>query len=151
MLLRSTQSMKTVQVIPSGEGQRPSGPGVGCGIWNKPTPALRATPPMEGFPWEHQLQESALPPPANSFPPKKCAARERQGWFRTVSCTAGGRGFPLVRVVHTRQRQKLGEAERRVRIKPWLGGSFASDDEFLCERFSTACGRARLKRHHAVS
>ncbi len=49
MLLRSTQSMKTVQAIPSREGQGPSGPGVGCGIGNKPTPALRATPPMEGI------------------------------------------------------------------------------------------------------
>jgi len=31
------------------EEQRPSDPGVGCGVGNKPTPALRATPPKEGI------------------------------------------------------------------------------------------------------
>src|SRR6185503_11030150 len=122
MLLRSTQSMKTVQVIPSREGQGPSGPGVGCGIGNKPTPGAPRHPSVGLISWEHQLQESALPPPATNVPPKKCAARERQGWFRTVSCTTGGKGFPqdqqenknLSCELYTPcQRQKLGEAERQ--------------------------------------
>jgi hypothetical protein len=36
--------------FPSWEGQGPTGPGVGwCWTRTKPTPALRATPPMEGI------------------------------------------------------------------------------------------------------
>ena len=43
------QSMKMFKPFPSREGQGPSGPGVGCGVENEPTPALRATPPTEGI------------------------------------------------------------------------------------------------------
>ena len=41
MLLRSTTEYKNGERFPSREGQGPSGPGVGCGIKNEPTPALR--------------------------------------------------------------------------------------------------------------
>ena len=43
------QRIKMFKPFPSREGQGPSGPGVGCGVENGPTPALRATPPTEGI------------------------------------------------------------------------------------------------------
>ena len=39
------------KLFPSWEGQGPSGPGVGLWRNERPTPALRATPPRRGFSW----------------------------------------------------------------------------------------------------
>ena len=52
MLLLSTTECENGERFPSREGQGPSGPGVGCGIKNEPTPALRDrcrfAPPLPG-------------------------------------------------------------------------------------------------------
>ena len=48
MPLRGTTTDERPNYSPR-EGQGPSDPGVGCGIGNEPTPALRATPPRRGL------------------------------------------------------------------------------------------------------
>jgi hypothetical protein len=68
MLLQSTQSMKTVRVIPSREGRGPSGPGVGCGIGIKPP--RRSAPPPDGG-GSHASTSGVRPPASREWLPIK--------------------------------------------------------------------------------
>ena len=146
---------------PLWEGQRPSGPGVGCGIWNKPTPALRATPSMEGI--FMGASTSGVRPPAspriashqrNAQPVKgkvgseQFPVRPEERGFRRISKRARTSRASCTHRVNDRN---LERQNAKVRIKPWPGGSFASDDESLYEQFSAVCGRARPRHHHAAS